>query len=90
MSTPERFEISVDGSRVTARIDRPAVDAGAAVPTVLLCSMLPIETHAEAAEDLRVGSSNMKMIMLRSRRRLQKRMRAAMFGVEPRRLRKTA
>jgi len=47
-------------------------------------------TYAESAAELRVGSSNMKMIMLRSRRRLQKRMRAAMFGGELERLRRTA
>jgi len=39
-------------------------------------------TYAETAERLSVGSSNMKMIMLRSRRRLHKQMRAAM-GAEP-------
>jgi RNA polymerase sigma factor (sigma-70 family) len=47
-------------------------------------------TYAAAATELSVGSSNMKMIMLRSRRRLQKHMRAAMFGREPKRLRMTA
>ena len=35
-------------------------------------------SYAEAARLLRVGSSNMKMIMLRARRRLQKHMRASM------------
>ena len=47
-------------------------------------------TYAEAAAELQVGSSNMKMIMLRSRRRLQKCMRAAMFGADARYLRRTA
>jgi len=39
-------------------------------------------TYAETAERLGVGSSNMKMIMLRSRRRLHKQMRSAM-GAAP-------
>jgi DNA-directed RNA polymerase specialized sigma24 family protein len=36
-------------------------------------------SYAETSERLGVGPSNMKMIMLRSRRRLQNRMRKAMF-----------
>jgi RNA polymerase sigma factor (sigma-70 family) len=43
-------------------------------------------TYAQTAQRLKVGSSNMKMIMLRSRRRLHKRMRAAMGSESPHRL----
>jgi RNA polymerase sigma-70 factor (ECF subfamily) len=39
-------------------------------------------SYAEAGARLRVGSSNMKMIMLRARRRLAARMRAAMGGAQ--------
>ncbi|MHC5005030.1 MAG: alpha/beta hydrolase family protein [Planctomycetota bacterium] len=52
MSEPEPFEIAVDGSTVTGRLQRPDRARDAPSATVLLCAPMPIERPIEVVDDL--------------------------------------